>query len=887
MAARRTDARVSRVRGMWRWSAAWLCAALPCWAYAAQDNVLGVARHAAQNAAEHGSAAPTIDHAGQSGLTSARSQPDAERIEQTEQRNLLAPEAVGAAAQSSVRASARAGEPASGVSMPAEPDERPLWNLLKADRLAAYDHQVAALSHDFPSWTPIRALVDERARRQRAQEIEAALNGEPGELRLLLARAPDEFGCAHIDRVWKAADVFARAAEPDAVQALYRTVIPACTSDADRIATLYRAEHQLSAARFDELIATEAAQGRRAPNADAAFQRLRYERALTALAAASPDPDDAAARLVHLAPAIRTYRDGPAATQAGWIEFAQHRLDAAADWFDTALSFTPDATDAAIGLAQVRVAQHDLEAADKLLAQPSLAQEPRARDLRAQIALARADDAYRQHRYPDSLHELDLAAAQGAPAARTDVLRGWNLYALGRYEEAEQVFRASYERSHDDDSAEGLALCMNALGLHAAPAATDTGALRAYELALGAQRLYYRKAFLAAQADLHDALGGAADRERVLHYVPADLTGIDAASVSAGLDWADHIGAAGQGRLETFAPTLRGEWISGTRQYEMRYRQLFLHNGTSTVRAEELQAMVADTVRVGDAHSLDWRASFGGTQGRPSGMSLDGQASIGQQAAWGAWSAYAGMTPVRDSLLSWRGAASPDGSDKWGAVRRAASGARARWQIAPRWNVSAGAEAQWLTGMNVIGNEGVSADLSAGYDFRVPGFDYLSAGPAMHYLAYRRNENFYGQGQGGYYSPQSSTSAGIALQLLSNEGRRLQWQGSFETGWNTSYQADAPCFPLGLPNGVAGQTTCRGGHDRGPYAHAQVSVAVRLAPRWQAGALVDMNVTPGRDKQVAALAFIRYFLEPRAAVFSRDLPHNTRDFYLQLDDDRN
>ena len=890
MAARRTESRARRAGGAWRWCAAWLWCVLPGWAHAMQDNVLVVEQHAAQDLAEHGSPAPSAEHAGQSGVTSARAPFGAARLEQTEQRNLLAPEALGAAAQ----LSARAGAKAAGVPMPSAPDERPLWSLLRANRLGEYDRRLVLLSRDFPSWKPAQTLVEERARRQREQEVEAALNGEPGDLRLLLARAPDEFGCAHIDRVWKAADLFARTAHPDAVYELYRTVIPTCTPEANRIATLYRAEGQLSATQVDELIALEADQGNRTPDADAAFKRLRYQRALSVLAATPPDAADAASHLAALAPEIRAYRDGPAASQAGWIEFARHELDAAADWFDTALSFTPDAADAIVGLAQVRVAQQDFAAADGLLARPSLADEPRARDLRAQIALARANDAYRQHRYTDSLQELDLAAAQGMPEARTSVLRGWNLYALRQYRQAEQVFRASYRQSHDDGSAEGLALSMAALHESRALAAPDTGPLHAYGLALDAQRLYYQKAFVAAQGELHSALAGPADQGRILSYVPADLTGIDAASVSAGVTWADHIGTAGQGRLSSVAPTLRAEWFSETRAYELRYRQLFLNAGQGslggvgaiggTARAEELQGMVSDTVHLGDTRTLDWRVSFGATQGGAANFTPDGQASVGQQGAWGAWSAYAGVTPVRDSLLSWRGMSA--GGDTWGAVSRAASGGRARWQVGPRWNISAGAEAQWLSGMRVAENEGMSADLSASYDFQVPGFDYFSAGPALHYLAYRRNENFYSPGQGGYYSPQLSASGGLALQLLSKEGQSWQWQGNIEPGWNYSRQANEPCFPLGEPTGVDAQTSCYGSHDRGPYVHAQLAAVAKLAARWQVGALVDLNVTPGRDKQVAALAFVRYFFAPRAAVFSRDLPRNTRDFYLQLDDDR-
>jgi hypothetical protein len=44
---------------------------------------------------------------------------------------------------------------------------------------------------------------------------------------------------------------------------------------------------------------------------------------------------------------------------------------------------------------------------------------------------------------------------------------------------------------------------------------------------------------------------------------------------------------------------------------------------------------------------------------------------------------------------------------------------------------------------------------------------------------------------------------------------------------------------------------------------------------------------PGRGRQITALAFVRYFFGLRAAVSSLDVPRNSRNFYLQLDDNHN
>lgn len=927
--------RMNKVRfglaGGRRWCAAGLLGMLPGLAQALQNNVVDTEQTAGQGAAPQRAASSSVGQAVSQRRVAAVFRADDARIQQTGQQGLLA----HALPPELARHDDNAGKAAHA---PDVPDERPLWSLLGANQLAAYDAQVAQLAREFPFWTPGRALVDERARRQRIEEFNAALKGGPGALRALLSRAPDDFRCDNIERVWRAADVFAGAGDADSVLTLYRTVIPACSPASNRIATLYRAEHQVCAAKVDELISSEAKEGHRSPAEDVAFERFRYQHTLDVLAALPPGDPAAAAQLAALAPAIRARRDGLAATQAGWIEFNQHELDAAEDWFSTALSFAPQSADATIGLAQVHTARHDWDVAEALLAGPQATDDARARDLRGQIALGRADDAYRHRHYDESVRQLNLAEGFGVSSERTAVMRGWSLYGLRNYAQAEQVFREHYEASHDEDSAEGLALTRAESGRHEEE---DYGALGAYEHALDAQRLYYQKSFLAAHSALHDALAGPVEPTRITRYVPVDLQGIDAPSVSAGLDWSDHVGTAGEGRLNTVAPTVQAEWIDRTRQYDLSYRQLFLdsglaslsqrmpgvfplpckgqigcHGATTSVSlataaanafaavplggsadAEELQVAIADTLKLGDDRALDWHASFGVTQGGAAGTSFDGQGSIGQQAKWGAWTVYAGVSPVRDSLMSWRGVTVPGSQITWGAVSRWASGAQAHWQILPRLNVSAGAQAQWLTGMNVEGNEGASVNLSEGYDFRVSGFDYFSAGPTLHYLTYRHNENFYTPGWGGYYSPQQSFSAGLALEVLSYEGRRLQWQGNFEAGWNESSQASEHCLPglrlsvsslenAGLANSaVAALTnaTCYGSHDDGAYAHAQLSMTVRMSSRWQAGALVDINTTPGRDKQFGALAFLRYFFEPRAAVFSRDLPGSTSNFYPQLD----
>ncbi|WP_432240911.1 cellulose synthase subunit BcsC-related outer membrane protein [Herbaspirillum robiniae] len=823
-------------------------------------------------------------------------------------------------------------EGAAPSAAPAGVDERPLWELLRHKDLAGFDRQLARARAQDRAWTPSAQLLAERARLNKEGEIERlfayARSGPVGplsssQLQALIAQYPQDFSCARIDRLWNAAELFARAGRKDAAFDLYRSVFPDCTPAANRIATLYMAQQNLGAdsEMIDRLIAAEAA-GTRDADSDAKFQRLVYDRLLTRLAALDPAGADAAQLAPALADGIRGYQDAAAAALVGWIMLAHNDLAEAAVWFNRAHQWQPANVDAQLGLLQIRLQAGDIAGAEKLLAAPALAADPRAKAQRARLELLRADRYNQAKDYAASLAALDEAERQGASRQQTAALRGWNLYGSERYEQAAQLFASQYRATRDARMAEGWVLAENARGrlaqLAAAPESKQAP-LSVYVTALQSQQLYYQKQFVQAdslrqraeaQIDAQPADDAAQLRESVQGYLPDALQGIRAASVTAGFSYSNHAGADGQGHLETLAPALRAQWFggdNGTRQYDLRVRNLRLdaapispdpvaqalgvpasatQSGLQNVR--ELWFGAEDSVWLTDLGRLAWQAAAGVTDGGAGGTDLHVQAALGQQTQWGSWSAYVGSNPVRDSLLSWRGQALPGTGDWWGDVRRNAIGVKALVQAAPRWSVSANAELADFSGHNVQGNSALALDLGAGYDLKLSGFDYFNVGPALHYLHYANNQNQFGWGLGGYYSPQRSVSAGVASQFMTPEGRQSQLSGNLELGWNSASQSAAACLPSPYRGVAASSVNCgyAGGSDNGMYAHLQLAAVRRLAPRWQLGVLGDLNVTPGRDRQYAAMLFVRYFFEDRAAVFSRDLPKTTRDFSGQLDDGR-
>jgi len=720
----------------------------------------------------------------------------------------------------------------------------------------------------------------------------------------------------------------AKAGRNEQALALYRTVFPDCTPAANRIATLYMAQQSLgqASAALTQLIALEAQSGQRDADNEGKFLRLQYDRNLSRLAALAADSNDGEALVQQLAPQIEAYQDAAAATLSGWVMLAHGHNDAARSWFLRGHDWSANNVDAMLGLLQISLDAKDITSADEWLAQPLLTADVRAREPRMRLSMLHADALNRQKDFAASLHALDEAERLGASAPQTTQLRAWDLYGLGRYMQAAALFAAQYRSKHDASSAEGWALSESACGaldkLISMPEAQSVPLLD-YVTALQSQQLFYRKQFIAAyalqrqteqsaqQKDSSDAAAVNAWQQSLSSYLSQNLSGIDAASVTSGITFSNHAGTDGQGHLDTVVQVIRGEWIDGARQYNLRVRQLALdagsvsastvaraigvpvtYQGSGQANAQDLRLAIDDSIWLTRFGRLSWQASVGAISGGAGGTDVNGQLRVGQQTAWGNWSLYAGSNPVTDSLLSWRGMYLPGSDQVWGDVRRNAIGARDLWQATPDWSLSANAELAQLGGENVQRNRSVALDLGAGYNLKFRGFDYFNLGPALHYLHYDNNQNQYDWGLGGYYSPQRSLSAGIASQFLSLEGRDRQWSGNLELGLNTASESASSCLPLALPVAYASVSASAvncgysGSSANGMYAHLQMALVQRLSARWQIGVQGDLNVTPGRDRQYGVMMFLRYFFSDRDALFSRDLPQNMRDFYGQLDDGR-
>ncbi|BCL76774.1 hypothetical protein JHS3_25100 [Jeongeupia sp. HS-3] len=360
------------------------------------------------------------------------------------------------------------------------PDERPLWALLHAGRLAEFDAQL----RQTPGWQPSRALRDERQRRGDAATLQAArADGDTAALQALVATRPALASCQHIDVLWRVADAHAAQGNVDGAWALYRPLFPGCQPAQVRIASLQKAEALFTAAQVDALVAIEARDGRRDPASDTEFATLRYQRRLAAWTSGEAP--------AALADEIRMRRDPAGATRAGWAAFNTGDDAAAQAWFERAIAFGEARSEPLYGLASVAQRQGRNDAVAALLAQPALAADPRGDALLGQLAFTRARNASADKRYHDSQAALAQAQALGVPAEQCAPLAAWNLYGLGDLPAAAEAFEALYRVGGDTASAEGLALSLPPATLRAKVRELG-GPLRDYADALATRRVLGR-----------------------------------------------------------------------------------------------------------------------------------------------------------------------------------------------------------------------------------------------------------------------------------------------------------------------------------------------------------------------------------------------------------
>jgi tetratricopeptide (TPR) repeat protein len=192
--------------------------------------------------------------------------------------------------------------------------------------------------------------------------------------------------------------------------------------------------------------------------------------------------------------------------------------------------------------------------------------------------------------------------------------------------------------------------------------------------------------------------------------------------------------------------------------------------------------------------------------------------------------------PVTDSLTSQAGGHDSRGGPTWGQVAK--TGARAAVAVSHgRGGVYATLGAYAFDGRHVRGNASVQADLGGYATLVERGSTTVTAGVNLDLQAFRRNENLFTFGHGGYFSPQQFASLSVPVRLQTRSGPwRLDAQAA--PGVQHYREGDAPTFPTApalQARQALDQAVVRGSRGKGFGVSGEASLDHDLGPHGRIG----------------------------------------------------
>ena len=222
--------------------------------------------------------------------------------------------------------------------------------------------------------------------------------------------------------------------------------------------------------------------------------------------------------------------------------------------------------------------------------------------------------------------------------------------------------------------------------------------------------------------------------------------------------------------------------------------------------------------------------------------------------------------PIADSLLSRTGVVDPVDGATWGGVMDRGITGQATWSTKADWHLSINGTVSQQTGDEVEDNRAIAAriDLRSGWPGQhwVERLDYWQVGPFASWRGFDDNQFVFTRGSGGYFSPQDEYRAGLTSELLTAEGHHWQLRAGVEVAWTDITEA-------------ATATTVRQ-QTRGLNVDARVQGHWLITPHVQLGAHVQGTDARGFRGNNAGLS-LRWFPQPRRAVWSRDFQGDHRD----------
>ncbi|MBV1775580.1 BCSC C-terminal domain-containing protein [Burkholderiaceae bacterium DAT-1] len=702
-------------------------------------------------------------------------------------------------------------------------------------------------------------------------------------------RAPavrEAASCKDTQRLWDAAEGWLDAGDEGKAYELMARVVPFCNSFADRIATLNKARDWLSQPYFERLLDAERRGGQRTAEETEQLRQVVRDVAVKQLteAYANNDLDRAQAALRRLSRDIAERRDGDLAALAGWVMFRMNNLQAARAWFDRARQYAPESSDGRYGAALVAFRQGEVEDSRKLVGDMD---DERSRKLRADLAFARAQQYYDGGDYERAMDALRESATLGKRDRGLRNLLAWVHYQTGEASKSADEFLALYREQQDSDAALGVSLAMRRAkrdgDLTALVEAAPKSILASEAYRTEAEPLYYSKHFAAAAEHAPGA-------NKALEGVAGPWVGTSISARSRAGDPGTtqfNITQVPAGSA-SFSPT-------ATTRVTVRAQQEIIDAGKMPATNAPVGSMLQNTAYVAPKSNeavqsatwyadvehdgaTSWSAGVGQTAKGPLGRSLVAHARVVSDTGDSQVGGEISRTAVKDSKLSYVGMVDPYSGVAWGKVTRNAMSVFGNTPIDEDFRVNGKMTVAEFRGVSVPSNNMGEVSGGISHDFKVRGFDFLTAGPEVRYTTYGNNFANFGFGSGGYDSPQSEVALDGAVQFQTKEAARTIWAGRLQMGWLNRRTGEEPCTMVAAPVQPASFASLQPGcgttasASNGFFANGELyGTGLSQSKHWQWGLGVGVRQSPYYS-DISGNVSLKYWFEPRNVSLSSDLP---------------
>ncbi len=484
----------------------------------------------------------------------------------------------------------------------------------------------------------------------------------------------------------------------------------------------------------------------------------------------------------------------------------------------------------------------------------------------------RMADAFAMDDHPAVLDAARRLERTGAERPAVQPLVAWSMLRMGHRAEAAGLFDALLTVA-PDNTAHGAGLI---LALEDDRAALQTARDRHPVVDRLLTEDTFARAWTRGQFDL-------ATRLDMDH--PA-LAGRDGVYVEAGFGRRQRRGDAGLSRLRALTPHVAVGGMAGDTRLKATLHAPRLESGSPASDAafggrpapdirpprSEVDGVGGTILAYREEEGWNLWAAVGRTPaGFPVAPATVGEAGVRRLTDQWVLTGRLHRQPVEESLLSAAGARDSTSRRTWGRVIDEGGTVEVIRLLGERTAVGAAAEYARVEGRRVATNHRTALRTDLTWDVsEAPAAEiseHLRIGPFLAHQRYRKNLSHFTVGHGGYYSPRSATTAGLAVDWLTREGRPRLFRTRLALGYERAKEDSAPRFPLDRndPETYAGTRTS------GPVLQLQAEGIWLHASAWTAGGfLIHSNTRHHQELTVGIL--VRLHFSSRTAMFSDDLP---------------